>query len=66
MKSSGLSYNSRKVLIVNIGDTAAIEIAELVAQMAAEIEKLRHIKVNITRIVFGISDPSHTIAEESV
>lgn len=54
------------MLIVNIGDTAAIEIAELVAQMAAEIEKLRHIKVNITRIVFGISDPSHTIAEESV
>ncbi len=35
MKTPGLSYNSRKALIVNIGETAGTEIAELMAQMAA-------------------------------
>ena len=41
MKTNGLSYNSRKALMVNIGEAAGTEIANLIAQMAAEIEELR-------------------------
>jgi hypothetical protein len=55
MKTPGLSYNSRKALIANIGEIAGTEIAELIAQMATEIEELRRTKVNVTRI-----DPSTT------
>jgi hypothetical protein len=66
MKTPGLSYNSRKALIVNIGETAGTEIAELMAQMAAEIEELRRTKVNVTRIVPSISDPHNAPAEEPV
>jgi hypothetical protein len=64
MKTPGLSYNSRKALIVNIGETAGTEIAELIAQMAAEIEELRRTKVNVTRIVPNSSEsPSHVVEE---
>ena len=35
--------------MVNIGETAGTEIANLIAQMAAEIEELRRTKVNVTR-----------------
>jgi hypothetical protein len=64
MKTPGLSYNSRKALIVNIGETAGTEIAELIAQMAAEIEELRRTKVNVTRIVPSSSEsPSHVVEE---
>ena len=66
MKTPGLSYNSRKALIVNIGETAGTEIAELMAQMAAEIEELRRTKVNVTRIVPGIPEPHNLTAEEPV
>ena len=66
MKTPGLSYNSRKALIVNIGETAGTEIAELMAQMAAEIEELRRTKVNVTRIVPGIPGPQNATAEEPV
>ena len=62
MKTPGLSYNSRKALIVNIGETAGTEIAELIAQMAAEIEELRRTKVNVSRIVHSSSEsPSHVV-----
>ena len=64
MKTPGLSYNSRKALIVNIGETAGTEIAELIAQMAAEIEELRRTKVNVTRIVPNSSEsPTHVVEE---
>ncbi len=66
MKTPGLSYNSRKALIVNIGETAGTAIAELLAQMAAEIEELRRTKVNVTRIVHSIPEPHNTAAEEPV
>jgi hypothetical protein len=61
MKTPGLSYNSRKALIVNIGETAGTEIAELISQMAAEIEELRRTKVNVTRIV-----PSNSVSRDPV
>ena len=48
MKTASLSYNSRKALIVNIGEKAGIEIADLIAQMASEIEELRRTKVNVS------------------
>ncbi|WP_231743881.1 hypothetical protein [Stieleria neptunia] len=35
----------------NIGEAAGTEIANLIAEMAAEIEELRRNKVNVTRIV---------------
>lgn len=51
MKTTGLSYNSRKALMVHIGEAAGSEIANLIQKMAAEIEELRRTKVNVTRIV---------------
>ncbi len=53
MKETGLSYNARKALIVNIGEQAGTEIANLISQMAAEIEELRSNKVSVTNIVPG-------------
>jgi len=49
----GLSYSARKALTVHIGEKAGAEIADLIQQMAAEIEELRRTKVSITRIVPG-------------
>jgi len=51
MKPLALSYNSRKALINNIGEQAGGEIADLIEQMAAEIDELRRTKVSVTRIV---------------
>ena len=51
MKRNGLSFNSRKALMNNIGEAAGTEIANLIADMAAEIDELRRSKVNVTRIV---------------
>ena len=51
MKTSGLTYNAKKALMVNIGENAGTEIANLLAQMAAEIEELRRSKVSVTKIV---------------
>jgi hypothetical protein len=51
MKTTGLSYNSRKALMVHIGESAGMEIANLIQKMAGEIEELRRTKVNVTRIV---------------
>jgi hypothetical protein len=50
---SGLTYSARKALTVHIGEKAGTEIADLIQQMAAEIEELRQTKVSITRIVPG-------------
>lgn len=51
MKSTGLSYNARKALMVHVGESAGVEIANLIQKMACEIEELRRTKVNVTRIV---------------
>ena len=66
MKNIGLSYNSRKALMVNIGESAGTEIANLISQMAAEIEELRRTKVNVTRIVPGGNDSHDHFVEEPV
>ncbi|MGI9474138.1 MAG: hypothetical protein ACR2NZ_21540 [Rubripirellula sp.] len=66
MKNSGLSYNSRKALMVNIGESAGTEIANLISQMAAEIEELRRTKVNITRIVPSNLESQDHLVEEPV
>ena len=65
MKRTGLSENSRKALAVNIGEKAGNEIAELIAQMASEIEDLRRSKVSVTRIVPGPTE-SRVFVEEPV
>ena len=51
MKSNGLSFNSRKALTVNLGDSAGTEIANLIQRMANQIEELQRNKVSVTRIV---------------
>ena len=66
MKNTGLSYNSRKALMVNIGESAGTEIASLIAQMAAEIEELRRTKVNVTRIVPSNQQRQDHLVEEPV
>ena len=66
MKNSGLSYNSRKALIVNIGESAGTEIANLISQMAAEIEDLRRSKVSVTKIVPGGTEAHNHLVEEPV
>lgn len=60
MTTSGLTFNSRKALMNNIGEAAGMEVATLLAQLASEIEELRRSKVNVTRIVPG------TPSEESL
>ena len=51
MKPNGLSFNSRKALMVNVGESAGTEIANLIQKMAAQIEELQRNKVSVTRIV---------------
>ncbi|MEM0925971.1 MAG: hypothetical protein AAGJ83_08035, partial [Planctomycetota bacterium] len=53
MNRYGLTFNSRKALMNNIGEAAGTEIANLISEMAAEIDELRRNKVNVTRIVPG-------------
>ena len=67
MKNSiGLSYNSRKALMVNIGEQAGTEIANLISQMASEIEELRRTKVSVTKIVPTTGDPNPHFVEEPI
>ncbi len=66
MKTTGLTYNSRKALMVNIGDSAGEEIANLISQMAAEIEELRRTKVSVTQIVPGAVTETRDFIEEPV
>ena len=66
MKTTGLTYNSKKALMVNIGEAAGEEIANLISQMAAEIEELRRTKVSVTQIVPGGHADTKTFHEEPV
>ncbi len=64
MKTTGLSYNARKALMVHVGESAGAEIANLISQMSAEIEELKRTKVNVTKIVPGRGrELRHTIEE---
>ena len=66
MKTTGLRYNSRKALMVNIGEAAGTEIANLLSQMAAEIEELRRTKVSVTKIVPTPVDSREHFVEEPI
>ncbi len=66
MKKLQLSENSRKALMINIGEKAGKEIADLIAQMAAEIEELRQTKVSVTRIVPAAHRDRPVMIEEPV
>ena len=66
MDNRGLSYNSRKALIVNIGENAGSEVADLLSQLLNEVEELRRTKVSITRIVPGQAAPVNEFIEEPV
>ncbi|PHQ33399.1 hypothetical protein [Rhodopirellula bahusiensis] len=65
MNDRGLSYNSRKALMVHIGETAGAEIADLLNNLLEEVEELRRTKVSITRIVPG-QQPVQEFIEEPV
>jgi len=66
MNYSGLTFNSRKALMNNIGEAAGTEIANLIAEMASEIEELRRTKVSVTRIVPATNLSSMGHAKEAV
>jgi hypothetical protein len=66
MNQSGLSYNSRKALINNIGEAAGTEIANLINELVAEVEELRRTKVTVTRIVPGVMQDRTELIEEPV
>lgn len=66
MTNRGLSYNSRKALIVNIGENAGSEVADLLTQLMDEVEELRRTKVSITRIVPGQTESVREFIEEPV
>lgn len=66
MNNRGLSYNSRKALMVNIGENAGSEVADLLSQLMEEVEDLRRTKVSITRIVPGQTDRVREFIEEPV
>lgn len=66
MKETGLSYNARKALMINIGEQAGTELANLISEMAAEIEELRRTKVNVTKIVPNNQPSCDEFIEEPV
>lgn len=51
MIEQNLSYRARKALMVQIGEEAGAEIADLIAALVAEVEELRRTKVDVTHIV---------------
>ena len=66
MKTTGLSYNSRKALINNIGESAGTEIANLLGELVAEVEELRRTKVSVTNITPGAAHASDEVMEEPI
>ena len=66
MQQTGLSYNSRKALINNIGESAGTEIANLINELVAEVQELRRTKVTVTKIVPGIANEAEQFIEEPV
>jgi len=66
MDNQGLSYNSRKALMVNIGENAGSEVADLLTRLLDEVEELRRTKVSITRIVPGQHELAREYIEEPV
>ncbi|MEM7476914.1 MAG: hypothetical protein AAF483_18165 [Planctomycetota bacterium] len=59
---TGLSYNARKALTVQVGEEAGSEIANLIQRMAAQIEELKRSKVNVTPVVPGAKREDHVAA----
>ncbi|MCM2373752.1 hypothetical protein [Aporhodopirellula aestuarii] len=66
MENRGLSYNSRKALMVNIGENAGSELADLLSRLLNEVEELRRTKVSITRIVPSQVEEAKEYIEEPV
>jgi hypothetical protein len=66
MNNNELSYNSRKALMVHIGEAAGTEIANLISQMATEIEELRRTKVSVTKIVPAGPERRSEFVEEPI
>lgn len=58
----GLSYSARKALLVQVGEEAGTEIANLIQRMASQIEELKRSKVNVTQVVPGKKRPDEHLA----
>lgn len=51
MKTSGISFNTRKALANKMGEPAGQEIADLISHLVARIEKLERSKVDVTPVI---------------
>ena len=59
MSMNNLSFQTRKALMVQIGEEAGAEIGDLISRLCAEIENLRRTKVDVTELV-----PSATLHDD--
>jgi hypothetical protein len=50
MLGPALSFNTRKALSVQLGDTAGQEISNLLQKLAARVEELERSKVSVTPV----------------
>ncbi|MCD0459308.1 hypothetical protein [Roseiconus lacunae] len=66
MNRQGLTFNSRKALMNNIGESAGTEIANLISEMASEIDELRRTKVSVTKIVPGAEELQHSQSQARI
>lgn len=66
-ENSGLSSNTRKALSVQLGESAANEIANLLERLTKQVEELKKSKVSVTEVVPGRTekDPLDAIESES-
>ena len=66
MKSRGLSVKSKKALKELVGESAGTEIAELINQMATEIESLRRKTHTPTPTLFEVPDSHAETSDQTV
>jgi hypothetical protein len=53
----GLSASTRKALTVHLGENAGTEIANLIRNLAAQIEELKKSKVSVTQVIPDANKP---------
>ena len=65
MSNLDLSFNSRKALCIHLGEAAGTEVAHLLQQVAARVERLERTKVEVTPVAPFDATPgtSNTLQE---
>ena len=51
MKSSNISFNTRKSLCNHLGESAGNEVADLLQHLASRVDHVEQNKVDVTRII---------------